>query len=417
MDEALAELAIDAATWAARPAWSLSDGELAGSIRCAHAVVTTMTAGLASLVAEAHGRDLPHRDGAASTVTWLRDALRIASSEARQLLALGLLLDVRPAIGESVRAGTVNTAQALVIGRVVDDAPADDPAVVDKLEAVLLDHAGHYEPTILGRLGARALAHIDPDLADRRLRDRLEQQERHARGRRGFTLSSDGLGGMRLSGVLDVESAAVVGAAIDPLSRPTPGADGPDLRTPSARRADALVEVCRVALACGGLPTDGGQPPQLNVTVDLDALRREVAVGQLDTGGLLTTEALRRLACDAQILPAVLNGASVPIDVGRARRLYTGAARQAVLLRDGGCAFPGCDRPGRWCHIHHIVSWLDGGPTDRDNGVALCGHHHRVVHRGDWTVQVASDRHPEFIPPAHIDPERKPRRNPYHPRR
>ncbi|HKE67313.1 MAG TPA: hypothetical protein VKB59_22125, partial [Micromonosporaceae bacterium] len=113
MDEALAELAIDAATWAARPAWSLSDGELAGSIRCAHAVVTAMTAGLASLVAEAHGRDLPHRDGAASTVTWLRDALRIASSEARQLLALGLLLDVRPAIGESVRAGTVNTAQAL----------------------------------------------------------------------------------------------------------------------------------------------------------------------------------------------------------------------------------------------------------------------------------------------------------------
>jgi hypothetical protein len=85
-----------------------------------------------------------------------------------------------------------------------------------------------------------------------------------------------------------------------------------------------------------------------------------------------------------------------------------------VILRDGGCAFPGCDRPGRWCHIHHIEFWANGGRTDRDNGLTLCGHHHHVIHREEWTVRMGADRRPEFFPPAYIDPERRPRRNPYH---
>ena len=154
----------------------------------------------------------------------------------------------------------------------------------------------------------------------------------------------------------------------------------------------------------------------MSVTIDWDALSRDVAVGQLDTGQPLSPSATRRLACDAGILPVVLDGASVPIDVGRARRPFTGAARIAVLLRDGGCAFPGCDRPGRWCQIHHIVFWSRGGGTDRDNGVALCSRHHHVIHQGEWTVRIGPDRRPEFIPPPHIDPERRPRRNLYHQR-
>jgi hypothetical protein len=417
MDVALATAKESAAAWAARPAWAWSDADLLAAIRGTHAIVVTLTAALASMACEAHGRDLPRRDGAASPVSWLRDVLRIAPSEARRLLSLGELLDARPLLADAVIAGAVNAAQALAIGQVLDDTPADEPLTRDKVEAVLIDHAARFEPTVLHQLGQRVLAHVDPELADRRLRERLEREERHARQRRGFTLSADGFGGMRLQGVLDVEGAAIVSAALEPMSAPIRGADGPDLRTAAARRADALVDVCRIALASGGLPDNGGQPPQLNVTIDVDALRRDVAVGHLDTGALLPPSALRRVACDAQILPAVLDGAGVPIDLGRARRLYTGAARQAILLRDGGCAFPGCDRPPRWTQIHHITSWLDGGATDRDNGVALCTHHHRVVHQGDWTVRLGTDRRPEFTPPAHIDPERRPRRNPYHDRR
>ena len=120
------------------------------------------------------------------------------------------------------------------------------------------------------------------------------------------------------------------------------------------------------------------------------------------------------MACDANIIPAVLGGAGQPLDVGRSRRLITGTLRKALVLRDRGCAFPDCDRPPCWCDAHHIVSWLDGGPTSVGNGVLLCRHHHRVIHEGDWTIRVGASDMPEFIPPAYVDPLRTPRRNILH---
>jgi hypothetical protein len=141
-----------------------------------------------------------------------------------------------------------------------------------------------------------------------------------------------------------------------------------------------------------------------------------------DTGQTLTPRQVRRLACDARVLPAILGGDGEVLELGRSRRLFTGPVRRALTLRDGGCAFPGCDRPPRWCDAHHLRSWLTGGPTDVDNGVLLCGYHHRLVHRhtadpaNRWTVRLGPGRRPEFLPPAHLDPARRPRRNRYHPR-
>jgi hypothetical protein len=349
-------------------------------------------------------------------VAWLRDLLRITPAEARLLVTLGEVFDARPVLADAVTDGAVNTAQAVAVGRVLSDVPADEPGLVDKVEAALIGHAGQFEPTILRRLGERVIAHINPDLADTRLRDRLEREQKHAQQRRGFTMSADGLGGIRLTGILDVEGAAIIDAAIAPLTAPIRDASGPDLRTPAARRADALVDICQLALRTGQLPITGGQPAQLHVTIDLDALQRDLAIGHLDTGALLTPEATRRLGCDAAVIPVLLDGASVPIDVGRARRPFTGATRTAILLRDQGCAFPGCDRPPRFTDIHHIVYWSEGGTTDRDNGVALCRHHHRLIHTSDWTIHLGPDRRPDFIPPTHIDPTQQPRRNPYHQR-
>lgn len=404
------------AAFAARPVYALSNDELRSELARLQRVATLAAGAASALVHEAAGRDLPHADGAASTVAWVRDLLRVTAADARRMVALGQIMDQRSAVAAAVESGAVNSAQALAIGHVLDDVLPDDPVIVDKVEAILIDHATQFEPVILARLGQRVLAHVNPDLADARLRDELEREERLARQRRGLTLAADGLGGTRISGVLDTEGAAIVAAAIEPLARPVRDDNGPDLRTAPARRADALVEVCRIALAAGGLPEQGGQPPQLNVTVDFDALARDLAVGQLDTGALLSPSATRRLACEAQILPVMLDGQSVAIDLGRTRRPFTGAARTAVVLRDGGCAFPGCDRPSRWCHIHHIQFWAHGGRTDRDNGVALCGYHHRLIHQNQWIVQIGADRRPDFIPPAYLDPERRPRRNPYHPR-
>ncbi len=191
--------------------------------------------------------------------------------------------------------------------------------------------------------------------------------------------------------------------------------DPADLRSPGELRADAFIEVCRIASAYGQLPGNGGDRPQVVVTIDYDSLRRQVGVGTFDDGSLLSPAAVRRLACDAGIIPAVLGSPSQVLDLGRQARLVTGPLRRALVLRDKGCAFPGCDRPPRWCDCHHVQHWSNGGPTDLSNLVLLCGFHHRLIHHADWHVTInPKDGLPEFIPPAYIDQDQRPRRNNYH---
>jgi Domain of unknown function (DUF222)/HNH endonuclease len=137
-------------------------------------------------------------------------------------------------------------------------------------------------------------------------------------------------------------------------------------------------------------------------------------VGRLDTGDRVSPAAVRRIACDAQVLPVVLNGAGQVLDAGRARRLATGPLRRALVVRDRGCVFPTCDRPPRWRDGHHVVPWTAGGPTRLDNLVLLCRQHHRLLHPGDWTVRIAGDGLPEFVPPCVPGEPQHPRRNRYH---
>jgi hypothetical protein len=118
-------------------------------------------------------------------------------------------------------------------------------------------------------------------------------------------------------------------------------------------------------------------------------------LGELDSADLAT-----RLRTAMELLPPTLGGARPqPLDVGRATRVVAPAQRSALTVRDGGCRFPGCDRPVAWCEAHHLRHWLHGGPTDLDNLVLLCRGHHHAVHEGGWRL----DRHPngEFtaIPP------------------
>ena len=140
-----------------------------------------------------------------------------------------------------------------------------------------------------------------------------------------------------------------------------------------------------------------------------------LGVGRLDSGELLSPSAVRRMACDARILPAVMGGDGQVLDLGRSRRLFTGPIRRALVLRDGGCAFPSCDRPPAWCEAHHVLSWLLGGATTVDNGVLVCRVHHRLLHEPDgWRVRLGPDRMPEFLPPTWVDPGGRPIRNPRH---
>ncbi|NED98147.1 DUF222 domain-containing protein [Phytoactinopolyspora alkaliphila] len=144
---------------------------------------------------------------------------------------------------------------------------------------------------------------------------------------------------------------------------------------------------------------------------DTWAHRFGVAPAELAWSGPISTEAARRLSCDAAVIPIVLDTDGVPLRVGRTERTVTPGIWTALIARDRGCAFPGCTRPPAWCHAHHITHWADGGPTNLDNLTLLCGHHHRTIHHRGWDVHTGADGHPDFLPPPWVDPERTPRRN------
>jgi hypothetical protein len=322
--------------------------------------------------------------------------------------AVGELPDRLPA---GVTADAVGQLPADVAAGAVGQLPGRLPAdVVAEATASLVGFAAELEPAALRRVGERILTLVAPDIAEQAEAEALERAEARAQAGRGLTFTAVGSSRVRLTGWLDTEAAATVNATLDPLCRPVSHDD----RTPTQRRADALIEVCELALRTSTLPDNGGDRPQVVVTIGYDQLREQTGTAVLDTGERLSAAEARRICCDAQLLPAVLGTAGEVLDLGRSRRLITGPLRRALVLRDRGCSFPGCDRPARWCDGHHIVSWLDGGPTSLNNSALLCRHHHRVIHRGEWHARLAPDGRPEFVPPSYVDPKQKPRRNHYH---
>jgi hypothetical protein len=411
--DALADLKALADKCADTPTWRLSDDTLVDCLDTIHGIAQAVTAAQLHLIREIDGRGLPVAQHASGTAVWLREHLRISIHTAKRVVDLAQAVDERPALDAALTAGAVNAEQAAIVAAAVRDLPADlGQELVDRAEALLIGQAGQFEPGILRKAGQRILVHVAPEIADAADAATLQRMEARAQQGRAFHLTRHGDGRVRLTGWLDEAGAATVNAALDPLCAPRHDHDEP--RTPAQRRADALVEVCELAARTEQLPDNGGQRPQVVVTVPFDLLDQQLGIGVLDTGGQLSPTQVRRLACDAQLIPAVLGGDGQVLDLGRSRRLITGALRRALEVRDRGCAFPGCDRPPRWCEGHHIRAWVDGGPTALDNSVLLCGYHHRIVHRGHWIVRLGADGLPEFVPPAYVDPQQRPRRNLYH---
>ncbi|HEX7744502.1 MAG TPA: DUF222 domain-containing protein [Micromonosporaceae bacterium] len=419
VDLAAADAAVRACVDA--PVWTLPEQQLIDALDAVHMLEQRLAAVKLELVREVDGRGVAVAQGASSTAVWLRERLRLSIAAGRRLVADATALNAGPA--GSLAGGTTAAHRALAAGAVtVEHARviADTVAMVhaqagaeaaDKAARMLVDWAGRFEPGILRGLSARILAQVAPEVAEEADRRALVEAEARADRDRQLTLSTGSPGQTRLTARLDAETAALLHTALEPLCAPTGVGDD---RTPGQRRHDALAEICRLALRSGNLPDAGGDATQVVVTTSYEVLRRELRAGALDTGTQLSpgdraAAGLRRRD------PA-----------RRARRQRPGPRRRpkkALVHRpaaprpraaDQGCAFPGCDRPPRWTEGHHIVHWADGGETSLHNSVLLCRHHHRHVHHHDWQVRIAGDGHPEFLPPAWLDPQQRPRRNQYH---
>ncbi|MDX2466270.1 MAG: DUF222 domain-containing protein, partial [Acidimicrobiia bacterium] len=210
-------------------------------------------------------------------------------------------------------------------------------------------------------------------------------------GNRRLTTATTFGGALHIDGLLDAEGGALFDAAIDKLSPPDPKDTPGGPRAAAQRRADALVQMARIVL--GGGEATGVSPTNVNVLVDFGTLDSYGSSGSLvdsrcdlDWTGPIGRETLLRLGCDCSVSRIVMKGRSEVLDMGRKTRLVTPVQRRALSVRDGGCVFPGCDRPDSWCDAHHLIHWVLGGNTDLCDLCLLCRRHHVMVHEGGWTL-------------------------------
>ena len=330
-----------------------------------------------------------------TTKRWLEHRTHLSPGVAGHLVRTARTLrDHLPATRDALGHGSVSAAHVSAITAVVGKVGVEHAVTA---EPILLDLARRREPSVVRRATAHLHSVVDPAGAEAALNATYE--------RRGVTLSVVGDRGY-LDGVLDIESAELLRAALAPLMTRS---GETDRRTTPQLRADALVDVAKRQLDSGTLPEIGGERPHLSVVIDESALRTQLGAVTLDwTGVAVPAKVVRRWGCDAQLTPVlaralppagtsapgaastlsgvVIGGGWLPLDVGRASRLVTTAQLKALRVRDGGCVHPGCSRTVAYCDAHHVQHWADGGATDVSNLVLLCRHHHRTLHAGDWTL-------------------------------
>ncbi len=292
----------------------------------------------------------------------------------RRSLTGEVLPPALPATAAELAAGSIGPTHVRVITATMRQIPpSTHPELAAQAEQTLATAARRFDPAALARIGERLLAHLDPD-------GKAPAEEPETMRELRVRTGPDGV--VSLTGKLDPEGGARVLEVLNSLNGRRPPVDGvPDTRSPARRNADALIEAMGCLLDEGGLPTRGGQRPHLVLTMRLTDLIDGLGTATLDTGGCLSAAQARRLACDAAVVPMVLGSDSMPLDVGRQHRLATAALRDALAQRDKGCAFPGCDRPPRYCQAHHLCHWIDWGETKLDNMCLLCEYHHTIVHR------------------------------------
>jgi len=330
--------------------------------------------------------------GARSAGVWLAGESRTGAANGVRAQRLAEALGRWPEVGRALCAGAINLPQATVILTALDELPSDLGAeTTAKACAQLLADAGHFAPHQLRLLGRRVLEVVAPDVAEGREEQLLLAEEQ--RGRRETRLAFHPRG----DGVTDVVARvpdrvadrlrAYLDAFTAPRRRHRVASGDLDRLALPGRRGLAFCTLLE-HLPTDGLPTHGGTPTSVVVMLDWESLRRGVGVAELSTGGRTSAAEVRRLACTAGVLPAVLGGAGEVLDLGRTRRLFSPAQRKAMAVRDRHCRAEGCDIPAAWCEAHHAADpWSKGGRTDLADGALLCAFHHQRAHDPRWDAR------------------------------
>jgi Domain of unknown function (DUF222)/HNH endonuclease len=330
-------------------------------------------------------------DGAFSPQAWLVQHAPVTKAEATQLLRTARLARDHERTAKMLSTGDVSAAHVEVMAR----AARHREEGYAEHEDALLDAATALPPDSFRHVARRWRALADDALADSDAFDAFQARRLHC--------SATFHGTVIVDGELDPDGGAAVIAALDALDSPDPE-NGPDLpRSMAQRRADALVHLAQQSLA--QVETSERRARTTDVVVDADTLTGQPPVDlvaarcELPAVGPVPRSVVERLCCDASIGRVLRRGPSLILDLGRRTPVVSPAQHRALAHRDGGCGFPGCDRPHWWCDAHHIVHWILGGRTDLANLVLLCRRHHVAVHEGGWRLTREEDGTVRAIPP------------------
>jgi hypothetical protein len=329
----------------------------------AHSRFIAARAELLRAVAEIVSTEAWLGDGAGNLASWLAARWQISAATARELVRDAEALRVRPALQEALGCGAVSVDQCKALTALCREDTDDDAVWLDALPFWSLPELEREAR----KARARELERRDGGVY---LRMRHTSDERFMRGE--FQLPPE-------------DGAALLGA----VEARVP--DGTPLREWDRASALALVELAK---------SSSGPAATILVSVDETVLAGDGdGPAVLGSGGYVSADTARRLACDARIQVLHKDGHGRIVGIGRTSRVVPTWLRRATLDRDHGvCTFPGCGR-GRYLECHHIVAWAVGGPTELPNLLTTCWTHHELLHEGGWSVAGEPGAHVRWIRP------------------
>jgi hypothetical protein len=328
-------------------------------------------------------------EGATSMTALLKDRARQSGRDAGRCVRAGRRLRVLPVTAAAARDGVLSTGQIDAIVTNLDD---DTTPLFAEAEAGMIPRLVPLSVTDVARvMAAWAQATKDALQDDQPDEDPLPERSLH----HSRTLGGRGV----LSGSLDPEANAIADCALRVAA--SDDVEGEPVRSPAHRRADALVEICRFFLDHQATALGGRHRPHLNVFLDYEELMKKAGGGGwLADGTHLDGPTIRRLACDAGIHRVVTEGRSSILDYGHKHQSVPANLFNALVARDRGCRFPGCDRPAKWTEAHHILDWTKHhGPTAIGNLVLSCSRHHHLLHLPGWHIKLLPDATVEVTRP------------------
>lgn len=337
--------------------------------------------------------DVAAQAGARDAGAWLAHEARLDRGPVRRDAELATALAERWTRVEAALAdGGLNLAQARVCVEVLAELPEDlDNTLLDAVEEQLVVLAEQWSPKELRSLGRKILEAIDPSVAEAHEAKKLDDEERRANESMSLRMHRLGNGVTRIVANLPDHVANRLATYLDAFTSPRhhgngavaePPVSSPESRGPAHVQRGRAFAALLEHLDPQKLPSHGGDATTVIITIGLAELRAQLATGDVIGHDVarLSAGQVRRLACAAELIPAVLGTRGEVLDLGRASRLFSRAQRKALRIRDQRCRAEGCDVPAAWTEVHHKNPWARGGPTDLDNGICLCSFHHHRCH-------------------------------------